>query len=53
MCHREKTICKYFVTLHIRKNTQESKFLLSQDFKWGKNLFFVVPEMPSKTFVTV
>ena len=41
------------VTLHIRKNTQKSKFLLSQAFKWGKKMFFVIPEMPSKTFVMV
>ena len=34
-----------------RKNTQKSKFLLSQTFKWKKNMFFVIPEMPSKTFV--
>ena len=42
-----------FVTgiLHIRKNTQKSKFLLSQAFKWKKNMFFVMTEMPSKTFV--
>ena len=37
--------------LHIRKNTQKSKFLLSQAFNWKKNKFFVTPEMPSKTFV--
>ena len=37
--------------LHIRKNTQKSKFLLSQAFKWKRNMFFVIPEMPSKTFV--
>ena len=37
--------------LHIRKNTQKSKFLLSQSLKWEKILFFVIPEMPSKTFV--
>ena len=37
--------------LHIRKNTQKSKFLLSQTFKWKENMFFVIPEMPSKTFV--
>ena len=38
--------------LHIRKNTQKSKFLLSQAFKWKKkNMFFVIPEMPSKTLV--
>ena len=35
--------------LHIRKNTQKSKFLLSQAFK--KIMFFVIPEMPSKTLV--
>ena len=39
--------------LDIRKNTQKSKFLLSQAFKWGKNMFFVIPGMPSKTFVMV
>ena len=39
------------VTLHIRKNTQKSKFLLSQAFKWKKIMFFVIPKMPSKTFV--
>ena len=37
--------------LHIRKNTQKSKFLLSQAFKWKKIMFFVIPEMPSKAFV--
>ena len=37
--------------LYIRKNTQKSKFLLSQAFKWKKNMSFVIPEMPSKTFV--
>ena len=35
--------------LHIRKNTQKSKFLLSQAFNWKKIMFFVIPEMPSKT----
>ena len=39
--------------LHIRKNTQKSKFLLSQALKWKKIMFFVIPEMPSKTFVIV
>ena len=39
--------------LHFRKNTQKSKFLLSQTLKWKKNMFFVIPEMPSKTFVMV
>ena len=35
-----------------RKNTQKSNFLLSQAFKWKKKImFFVIPEMPSKTFV--
>ena len=38
------------VTVHIRKNTQKSKFLLTQ---MEKNMFFVIPEMPSKTFVMV
>ena len=36
--------------LPTRKNTQK-KFLLSQAFKWKKIMFFVIPEMPSKTFV--
>ena len=36
--------------LHIRKNAQKSKFLL-QTLKWKKNMFFVIPEMPSKTFL--
>ena len=31
-------------------NTQKSKFLLSQAFKWKKIMLFVIPEMPSKTF---
>ena len=44
-------MCSYTVTLHIRKNTQKSKFLLSQAFKWKKIMFFVIHEMPSKTFV--
>ena len=39
--------------LHIRTNTQKSKFLLSQAFKWKKIMFFVIPEMPSKTCVMV
>ena len=39
--------------LDIRKNTQKSKFLLSKAFKWEKNMFFVIPEMPSETFVMV
>ena len=39
--------------LHIRKNTQKSKFLLSQAFEWKKIMFYVIPEMPSKTFVMV
>ena len=30
---------------------KKSKFLLSQTFKWKKIMFFVIPEMPSKTFV--
>ena len=37
--------------LHVRKNTQKSQFLLSQALKWEKIMFFVIPEMPSKTFV--
>ena len=37
--------------LHIRKNTQKSKHLLAQAFKWTKIMFCVIPEMPSKTFV--
>ena len=39
------------VTLDIGKNTQKSKFLLSETFKWKKIMFFVIPEIPSKTFV--
>ena len=39
--------------LHVRKSTQKSKFRLSQAFKWKKMMFFVIPEMQSKTFVTV
>ena len=39
--------------LHIRKNTQKSKFLLSQALNGKKNMFFVIPEMPSKTFLMV
>ena len=41
------------VPLDIRTNTQKSKFLLSQALKWKKIMFFVIPEMPSKTFVMV
>ena len=37
--------------LPTRKNTQKSKFLLPKAFKWKKIMFFVIPEMPSKTFV--
>ena len=37
--------------LHIRKNTQKSKFLLSQAFKWKKIMFFVITAMPFKSFV--
>ena len=36
--------------LPTRKNTQKSKFLLSQAFKWKKVMFLVIPELPSKTF---
>ena len=39
--------------LATRTNTQKSKFLLSQAFKLKKNMFFVIPEMPSKTLVMV
>ena len=39
------------VPLDIFKNTQNSKFLLSQAFKWKEIMFFVIPEMPSKTSV--
>ena len=46
-------MCSYTFTLHIRKNTHKSKFLLSQAFKWEKIMFFVIPEIPSKTFVMV
>ena len=57
-CVVYRNTCRLFsrgetVTLHIRKNTQKSKFLLSQAFKWEKIMFFVIPEMPSKTFVMV
>ena len=38
---------------NISKNTQRSKFLLSQTLKWKKIMLFVIPEMPSKTFVMV
>ena len=41
------------VPLDIRKNTQKSNFLLSQAFKWKKNMFFVITEMASKTSVMV
>ena len=37
--------------LPTRKNTQKSKFLRSQAFKWKKIMFFVIPEMQAKTFV--
>ena len=37
--------------LYIRKNTQKSKFLFSQTLKWKKNMFFKIPEIPSKTLV--
>ena len=30
--------------LHIRKNTQKSKFLLSQTLKWKKIMFFRNPQ---------
>ena len=33
------------------KTHKNQKFLLSQAFKWKKIMFFVIPEMPSKTFV--
>ena len=46
-------MCSGADPLHIRKNTQKSKFLLSQAFKWKQIMFFVIPEMPSKTFVMV
>ena len=41
------------VTVAICKSTQKSQFLLSQAFKWKKIMFFVITEMPSKTFVMV
>ena len=41
------------VRLDIRKNSQKSKFLLSQALKWKEMMFFVIPEMPSKIFVMV
>ena len=39
--------------LDIRNYTQKSKFLLSQALKWKKIMFFVIPEMPFRTFVMV
>ena len=36
--------------LPTRKNTQKSKLRLQQAFKWKKIMFFVISEMPSKTF---
>ena len=42
-----------FKLLLFRKG-KKSKFLLSQALKWKKkNMFFVIPEMPSKTFVMI
>ena len=41
------------VTLHICKNTQKSKFLLSKAFKWKKIMFFVILEITPKTFVMI
>ena len=41
------------VTVAICKSTQKSQFLLSQAFKWKKIMFFVITEMPLKTFVMV
>ena len=41
------------VTVDISKSTQKSQFLLSQAFNWKKIMFFVITEMPSKTFVMV
>ena len=38
-------MCSLPGILHIRKDTQKSKFLLSQAFKWKKNMFFVIPEI--------
>ena len=46
-------MCSGADPLHIRKNTHTSKFLLSQAFIWKENMFFVIPEMSSKTFVMV
>ena len=41
--NRQKTdflrMCSVTVTQHIRKNTQKSKFLLSQAFKWKNKCF--------------
>ena len=39
--------------LNIRKNTQKSKFLLSQAFKWAKILFFVIPQQCRNIFLKV
>ena len=34
---------RWNITLHIRKNTQKSQFLLSQAFKWKKIMCFDIP----------
>ena len=39
----QQTMHEDNMTLHIRKNTQKSKFLLSQAFKWGKKYVFRSP----------
>ena len=38
------------VTLHIRKNTKNQSFFSHRPSNEKKNMFFVIPEMPSKTF---
>ena len=50
-CHAVVIVASLPDPLHIRKITQKSKFLLSQTLKWEKIIFFIIPEMLSKTFV--
>ena len=48
MIYREKNgfleMCSVTVTLNIRKNTQKSKFILSQPFKCEKDYVFRNPQ---------
>jgi len=41
------------IRTHYTSVRTHKKFLLSQAFKWKGIMFFVVPEMPSKTFVVL